>query len=194
MGVVVVALIVGGLSLIGRNPVGWVADRWNDLRGVEVVVPDLSAAVQPAAAGRADAPPAAAVDADLSTAWSVTAPTAADGLQAPCLSPDAVRTGVGALLVNLGAARRVTGFVAYAGLPANDQRRLQQPRPRTVQLGYPGGCRNVALVDNAGQQRVPVAAFTAESVWITVLDVWPAATADLGAPVSFCEVGFLARP
>ncbi|MEP6980625.1 MAG: zinc ribbon domain-containing protein [Nakamurella sp.] len=196
IGVLVIAVIGGGLSVIGRNPLGWIAGRWNDLRGTEVEVSDLTAAVQPAAAELAGTPPGAAVDRDLATAWAVTAPavpSGSDRRQAPCLSTDAVSGGAGALLVNLGSQRRVTTFVTYAGLPAGDQRRLQQPRPRTVQLGYPGGCQNIELTDTAAEQRVSTD-FTAESVWITVLDVWPTATADPTQPTSLSEVGFLARP
>lgn len=191
-GVVAVALVGGGLSLIGRNPVGWIVDRYHDLRGTVEVVADVNAATQPASAEIPSGPAAAAVDSDPLTAWLTYPHPVPAGVT--CLPPESIDQGSdGSLLINLGGVRRVETVVLYAGLPTGDPNRLTQPRPKTLQVGYAGGCRILAVADDGGEQRL-AAEFTAESVWITVTDVWPAASGDATQPVSLSEVTFLARP
>ncbi|WP_157970435.1 hypothetical protein [Nakamurella deserti] len=190
-GVLGIGLLIGGLTLIGRDPVGWAADRWNDLRDVQVPVGDLTAVAVPAES--ADGPGSAAVDRRLDTAW-VTPWPAGSAPATDCAAPrtDADPAAPGALLVGLGATREVRTVRIHPGPPSADQR-ATEPRPRRIQIGWADGCVTVDVPDTAAPVTTAVR-ISADTVWLSVVEVWPAATPDARPEVSVTEVEFLARP
>jgi hypothetical protein len=207
----VLALIVGGLSLIGRNPGRWIVDRWNDLRGAQSVLafdPEnrgvnaiVQAVVEPSTAELANGPAAGAVDGISTTVWALawtdappgTRPPTPGTVQDPCPSPVATAGPAGSLALTFGRSRRITGLTFFAGLGAADTARLQQHRPRIVLIGTATACQAVELKDNDKAQPVEVD-LTGTTLWITVLSTYPPGPVNPTQLVAFTEVQVLARP
>jgi hypothetical protein len=190
-GVLGIGVLVGALTLIGRDPVGWTVDRWNDLRDVKVAVDGATAVAVPLE--QPGFPAAAAVDRRVDTAWATVWPIAAvptSGCPPPRVDADPAAPG--ALLVGLGERREIRAVRIHPG-PRSAEQRAVQPRPRQLAVGYDGGCVTVDVPDTAEPVTVEVD-FAAATVWVTVADVWPADVAGTPAQVELAEVEFLARP
>jgi hypothetical protein len=201
----VLALIVGGLSLIGRNPGRWIVDRWNELRGTQSILaydpenrnPDaiVQAATDPPDAEVQGAPASAAVDDDATTIWSLTwidpPPGNPPAGGTPCPVPVATAGPAGALVLTFGRERRVTGVTFYSGIPGTT--RDQQHLPRAVMIGTLTGCQVVQLKPDAAPQTVSLDV-SGTTLWISILTTTPPGSANPTQLVSFTDVKVLARP
>jgi len=191
LAVLALVLVAAGLTVVGRNPVRWAVDRWNDVRDVRVVVGDLTAVGVPAEV--AEAPAAAAVDRRLDTAWATGWPDGAVPV-AGCAAPrtDADPASPAALLVGLDGPRRVVAVRIHPGPPTAEER-AAQPRPRRLTIGSDDACVTVDLADSPEPVTVDLPTTTA-ALWIAVVDVWPSGAVEPARRVSLTEVELLARP
>ena len=247
MALAAVAAVVGLLAVLGRNPVGWVTDRIQDLRGSLVQVSGLTAYGEPAASvtlqpgtttpggagastdpvpvgsapGASGQPAAGApspstvgatgdgggtdgqaqdlLDNRADTAW--TTPWTADvrrvAAQATCVSP-LTPTGAGApgsvVLVppQPVAVRQVT---IAAGLAKNDSRRVQQWRPKTIQLAYGDGrCQQLVLTDVDGLQQIPVDPVESSKIRLSVVDAFPPLSDQPVDELAITDIRLFQRP
>lgn len=195
-----VGLLIGGLSLIGRNPVGWAVDRWNDLRGATVQVTGVQAHTEPAS-GAGEQPDAAPLLLDnlADTGWTVpwTATSALDPLLASCRNP-ADPTSLGmpqSVVLTLPQEGTLTHVSVAAGLPKDDSRRAQQFRPKTLQLAFTDGtCQRVELADADGLQMVPIDKVGTGAVRIWVVDGYPPTSDQPQEVATVAEVRLFQRP
>ena len=179
--------LVAGLAVAGRNPVGFVVDRYHDVRGTTVAVPVTDTAVEPPDATVAKSDPAALTD-RTEAAWAMRWEPTAEG--ASCGGAP----GTGVIVLSI-APTRIRAISVQAGLLATNGRRPLQARPLVLGVLLDGGpCQRLELADAAEQQvleldsRVPVS-----QVRIGVDAVAP--PRDDGEPVlSFTEITIRARP
>lgn len=184
----VAGLGLGGLVAIGRHPVRWAVDRFYDLRGSTVIIPNVQAAVDPLAASAPGSDPAALTDLT-EAAWTMTwAPTSSGNTcgGAP---------GTGVMVLTLPTATRVRQVDLQAGLLASNADRPLQFRPQSVGITFDGGpCNSFPLTEPAGWQfltvdsRVPVT-----TVRIGVDLAYPA-RADGQPLLSLTEITIRSRP
>jgi hypothetical protein len=191
IGVVALACVVALLTVLGRNPVGWIKQRWYDLRDTTVPV-DITGVVPEPAESVADGYSteflADKSEADAwATAWSQeTQPATECGGAA----------GVGKVVLSLSQPTRIRGMAIVAGLAADHQDRQRQFRPQRVDIVFDGGCTSVNLANEVGRQNtefdtdVPVSQLT-----LAIASAYPPPRAE-GALhlVAISEVTLLARP
>jgi len=141
--------LVAGLAVAGRNPVGFVVDRYHDVLGTLELVPVTAVTVEPPDATAPKSDPRALVD-RTETAWTMRWPSGVEEGQCG----GAPGTGVILLAV---APTRVRALRIQTGLPAADGRRLLQARPLRLGITFDDGiCQAVELTDVAEEQEVPV--------------------------------------
>ncbi len=214
-----VAAIVGAFAVIGRNPVGWAVNTWNDMLGKTVQVNDLAAytdpnpaeiASNPGTVGQsAEASPTAAVPAvdtapnvldNLSntawtTAWSETSqltPT-----DAPCVPPSTPTAAGGpeSILIVPTSSVNVRAISVAGGLPMDDARRQQQWRPRTLQLAFSdGSCQQVTMQDNADLQSLELDPVDATQIRLSVIDAYPPSPDQPINEVAVTDIRIFTRP
>ena len=187
IGLGLVGGLVAGLAVAGRNPVGFVVDRYYDVRGTTVAVPVTGTAVEPPDATVAKSDPAALTD-RTEAAWTMRWEPTAEG--ASCGGAP----GTGVIVLSISPTR-VREISVQVGLLATNGRRPLQARPLVLGVLLDGGpCQRLELADAAEQQmleldsKVPVS-----QVRIGVDAVAP--PRDDGEPVlSFTEITIRARP
>lgn len=215
-----IGVLIGGLSLIGRNPVGWAVDRWNDLRGTTVQVTGLRAHSEPdpAASGPveqtgapastppASTPPVAPADTApllldnlANTGWTVpwTATSALDPLLASCRNPaDPTKLGMPpSVVVTLPQEVTLNHVSVAVGLPKNDSGRAQQYRPRTLQLAFTDGtCQRVDVADADNLQMLPLDKVSTGAVRIWVVDAYPPSSDQPQDLATIAEIRLFQRP
>jgi len=215
-----VGVLIGGLSVIGRNPVGWAVDRWNDLRGTTIQVTGLQAHTEPdpaapgaaeatgapAATSSASAPPTPSTDAApllldnfANTGWTVpwTATPAPDPLLATCRDPaDPTMLGMPpSVVIALPQAVTLNQVAVAAGLPKDDSRRAEQYRPKTLQLAFTDGtCQRVELADVDTLQTLPLDPVGTGGVRIWVVDAYPPASDQPQDIATLAEIRLFQRP
>ena len=225
-----VGAIVGALTFIGQNPVGWVTNQINNLRGSLVQIDGLQAYTEPEVTGAPStaptsdsapgsttgattgagpstggaptsgaaqsnsavpttpAPPTSAapavdtaenaLDNLADTAWT-TAWSAADQLNpadAPCVSPSTASAAgaPGSLLIVPSGAVTVREVAIAGGLAKADSRRMQQWRPKTVQLAFSDGtCQQITLTDTDGLQQLKIDPVSTTQLRLSVVDAYP---------------------
>ena len=182
-----VALIITGVVVTRRNPVGWVVDRWYDFRGTTVVVKRVTAAVEPTDAVVAGSDPKWVTDRGkgaLTTSWAPTSEGEKCG-GAP---------GTPVIILTFEPTR-IREIRIVAGLPDESATRPLQARPEFIGVTFGDGvCRPFPLEDTADEQRLSVdSAVQVTSVRVGVDSAFPAA-ADGQAVVSFTEIILLSRP
>lgn len=178
--------LVAGLAVAGRNPVGFVIDRYHDVRGTLAPVAVIGTAIEPPEASVPDAKPAALTDGTLA-AWSMRwAPTAE---ASPCGTP-----GTGVIVLTIEPTR-VRALNIRAGLPADDDRRTLQALPQALGVSFDGGtCQEVTLEDKPDEQEPMIDSMgPVSTIRIGVVRAKP--QREDGEPVlSFTEIGVRARP
>jgi hypothetical protein len=185
----VTALAAGAVLALRRNPIDWLQDRWYDLRGTVVDVAIDAASLDPAEAPeRPEFGPKLATDEDEGTAWA----TAWSGGEDPVAC--GARKAAEALQLTFADVVDLREVEVLGGLPSGDSGRLQQHRPRMLELRFSDGtCDLVPLRDVGRPQRVALEEpVSTSSVRIAVVDVHPA-EGD-GTLVALSEIEFLARP
>jgi hypothetical protein len=189
--VLVVTGLVAVLAVITRgDPVGWARDRWYDVRGVPVPVPVASVALDPAVPERPQFEARLAVDAVPATAWG----TAWIEGTVPSGTCGTTRTTT-ALLLTFPAAADVRAVRLIAGLPTGDGKRLQQWRPKQLELRFSdGSCQSLPVTDAGAEQTLTLAEpVSTTEVRVDVVDVYP--RPDGGSDVvAISEIVVLQRP
>lgn len=170
VGVVAAAGVI--LAVTGNNPVGYVHERWLDLTVDPVPISDVTAAARPpgsvAPAYDISKLPGEREDA-WATAWPA-GPTAPSGC-------GTTPSGTGRILLSWAPATRVRGLFVWAGLAADNNRRLNQFRPRRLDVSYMSRsvrrCVKLDLADTTDRQRLPFDTGTdVKSLVISVGDVY----------------------
>lgn len=195
IGAVVIVGIVGGLlALLGQNPVQWITDRWADIRGTLVTVDKLSVLGEPASTAVADFPAASAVDGFGNSAWAI--PWSGQVPKISCAPPSrqVAQDAPGSLLILIPEPVKVRAIKVAAGLAKTDVRRLQQWRPKTLQLAFSDGtCQKITLKDTAAVQQIKIDPVMTTQIRVNVLD----ALVPQGPPQNFVaisEIQLLTRP
>lgn len=142
-----IGLVAGALTVLHKNPIPWFKDRWYDVTDTTVVVsgvvgragPQSPVAVGFDAVGLASEAPAQA----WASRWTPekTTPEACGG-----------GAGMGRVILSLPQPARLRGMDIQAGLAVDDPERLQQFRPRRIDVLFSGGCKQVMLDDVAASQ------------------------------------------
>jgi hypothetical protein len=171
LGLLGIGAIVAALTLFQQNPVRWVSDRVNDLRGSLVAVQGLRAYDAPqvgagqappggAASPGTTAPPAAGADAAenlldnrYDTAWSTawSAANQQDPSGASCVPPSTPSAvgAPGSILIVPSGPVTVREISISPGRAKSDTRRPLEWRPKTIQLAFSDGtCQLVTLDDS----------------------------------------------
>lgn len=209
-----VGALVGGLTLIGQNPVGWVTARINDLQGSLVQVQGLQAYSEPAA-GNTGAPGTGSVtpttslpapdtasnvldnlsDTAWATAWS--AQSQLDAAAAPCVSPStpSAAGSPGSILIVPENSLTVREISVAAGLSKDDSRRMLQWRPRVIQLAFSDGrCQQITLTDTDELQQHSIEPVATTQIRLSVVDAYPPATDQPTDEVAISEIRLFQRP
>lgn len=214
-----VAAIVGAFALIGRNPVGWAVNTWNDMLGKTVQVNDLAAYTDPSptviasnpgtVSPSAGATPTAAVppvdtaqnvldnlaNTSWTTAWSQTSQL--NPADAPCVPPSTPTAAGGpeSILIVPTNSVDVRAISVAGGLPKDDARRQQQWRPRTLQLAFSdGSCQQVTLQDNADLQSLELNPVDASQIRLSVIDAYPPSPDQPINEVAITDIRIFTRP
>ena len=195
-GILVVAGIGAGSTLLGHNPAAWIKDRWADLQNTLILISDVQAVTEPADAAVADFPATAAVDNRADTAWATTwtnSTAPPTSCQAPSVTPAAGSTG--SLLLLLSQPATVRAISILPGLPDNDPRRIHQWRPKTLQVGFSDGeCQQVTLTDSPELQQLDLTPTATAALRISVVDTFAASPDQPSDLVAISEVRLLSRP
>jgi hypothetical protein len=206
-GVVGLGAVVGAFALLVHDPVGWIGDKWADLRGNLTQVEPLRAVGEPATAAIAGFPAANLVDNRGDTAWTTawSAAIASNPARSECVPPAAPAASVApaapaadapasALLLpeHIVTVRAVT---VAAGLFEQDPLRERQWRPKTLQLAFSdGSCQQITLTDTAGEQQLSVDPVATTQVRISVLDAYEPGPDQPIDQISISEVRVFTRP
>ena len=197
-GVVGLGAIVGTFAMFDNNPVGWIGDRWADLRGSLTQVEPLRAVGEPAATALPGFPAMNLVDGREDTAWAVTwsAAIASNPARTDCLSPAAPSPGaLSSILLFPEQAVTVRAVTIAAGLYEQDPLRDRQWRPKTLQLAFSdGSCQQVTLVDSADLQQLPLDPVATTQIRISVLDAFSPGPDQPIEQISISEVQIFSRP
>ena len=214
-----IGAIIGAFALIGRNPVGWAVNTWNDVLGKTVQVNNLDAYTDPNPAeaagnpGTVTASPGAtpslsrpAVDTapnvvdNLSntawmTAWSQTSQL--NPADAPCVPPSTPTAADGpeSILIVPQGSITVRAISVAGGLSKDDARRQQQWRPKTVQLAFSdGSCQQVTLADNPDLQSLELNAVDTTQIRLSVIDAYSASPDQPIDEVAITDIRIFTRP
>jgi len=187
IGLGLVVGLVAGLAVAGSNPVGFVVDRYHDVRGTTVPVPVIGVAIEPPDATVPKSDPAALTDGTVA-AWTMRWEPEAEGGSCGGLP------GTGVVVLTIPPTR-IREISVQAGLLATNGRRPLQARPLALGVVLDGGpCQRLDLKDVADAQdreldsRVPV-----REIRIGVDAAEP--PREDGEPVlSFTEITIKARP
>jgi hypothetical protein len=145
----VLALVIIGCVVVGKNPIGWAKARWYDLRDSTVVVdiervvpvPPGSVAPEYGVAGLTDP----RIAQSWATAWA-----------ANTAQPDrcGAGNGTGALRFVLPVPTRVRGIEIVPGVLDDDPGSARMFHAHRVDISWPGGgCVERELADKSGAQR-----------------------------------------
>lgn len=187
IGVLLVALVTVGVVVTDRKPVRWATDRWHDLRNDLVVVKPATVAIEPPEASADGSVPTALTDGS-KAAWTMSWAPAGEGNSCG----GAPGTGVVVLSFPPTRIRQIT---IAAGLPANNDQRTLQARPRAIGVTFDErACRSFHLTDGDGEQKLMVdSGEPVTAVRIGVDTSFPAA-ADGQPLLSLTEVTVQSRP
>ena len=196
LGVLGIGAIVGALTLFQQNPIRWVTDRVNDLRGSLVLVQGLRAYDAPQE-GAGQAPPSDAAgpgttatpaagadvaenvldnryDTAWSTAWS--AANQQDPSNAPCVAPStpAAAGAAGSILIVPSGPVTVREISISPGRAKSDTRRPFEWRPKTIALAFSDGtCQQITLDDSDELQPRQIEPVETTQIRVSVVDAYP---------------------
>ena len=190
-----IGAIVGALALFQQNPVRWVTDRVNDLRGSLVAVQGLRAYDAPQV-GAGQAPPSgvaspgtttpSAAGADAaenlldnrydtawSTAWSAANQQDPSGVSCvPPSTPSAAGTPGSILIVPSGPVT-VREISISPGRAKSDTRRPLEWRPKTIQLAFSDGtCQLITLDDSDELQPKQIEPVETTQIRVSVVNAY----------------------
>lgn len=179
--------LVAGLAVAGRDPVGFVVARYHDVLGTLEPVEVTSVTVDPPDRTAPKSDPSTLID-RRESAWTMRwPPTTTEG---QCGGAP----GTGVILLGIPATR-VRALRIRAGLPATDGRRLLQARPTRLGVTFGDGtCQALELTDAAEAQELPLdSQVPVDSIRIGIDRV--ISPGENGEPaLSITEIEVLARP
>jgi hypothetical protein len=147
-GIAVVAVV---LSVVGKNPVGWGKDRYNDLRGALVVVDPVTFAGSPpqsvAKGYDAAALGSAPLDDAWATEWQPNKLVPLDGCTGKAAAP-------GMVSVTFKDPVRVRRLDVRAGLLITNAKRELQFRPSVLLVMYNGQCAELQVKNDDQLQKL----------------------------------------
>ena len=177
------------LNVAGRDPVGWVKQRWYDLRGETEVISDVAAEAVPPDSVASPYTVEGVVDSAEVDAWAAT--WRSDTVAAAECDPSEY---VGKIRLILKEPTRVRGLDVWAGV-ARAGDRQQQFRPRRLDVSFDGECVTDELDDKPGPQRVDFDTGEAvDSITIAVGSAYPPKTDPPKELVAIGRVDLLRRP
>jgi hypothetical protein len=177
------------LNVAGRDPVGWVKQRWYDLRGETEVISDVVAEAVPPDSVASSYSVEGVVDSADVDAWAATwnSDTAARGECDPT-------EYVGKIRLILKDATRVRGLDVWPGVAAAGDRG-RQFRPRRLDVSFDGKCITEELDDKPGPQRVDFdTGGEVDSITIAVGSAYAPKTAPPRDLVAIGRIDLLRRP
>jgi hypothetical protein len=179
--------LVAGLAVAGSDPLGFVVDRYHDVRNTLVPVAVTATAIEPPDATAPKSDPAALTD-GTEAAWTMRWEPA--GEVGSC--GGAPGTGVIVLTV---APTRVRALAVQAGLLESNGRRPLQALPLKLGVTFDGApCQALQLEDDANEQVLKIDSTVPVSTIRIGVDAAKPQRED-GEPVlSFTEIGVRARP
>jgi hypothetical protein len=183
------------LTILGRDPVGWVKARWYDLRDTTVPVADVAARATPETGGPPE-PNTSVVDADPATAWTTT--WTARSAQPACGQAESQ----GFVALRWGDPTRVRQLQVDAGLQEGQNERGLEFRPATIDVTYRDaggsggrGCHRLTLRDTADRQSLDLDTEVAvRSLRVSVSSVFDSKTPEVDGPVSIRRLVVRSRP
>jgi hypothetical protein len=179
--VLILAAVFIGLSVVGKNPVGWAKDRYHDLRGTLVVPDEIIYTAVPAESVTATYDVAAlgspAADDAWVTAWPIEA--------APVKGCGGRRAVPGMIQLNFAAPVRIRELSVLAGLPPDNAQRPLLYRPKTLLIMYgTDQCAQLQLRDASELQHLKLdTQETVGSLTIAIADDAYPARKDGGQPL-----------
>ena len=177
------------LTVVGRDPVGWVKQRWYDLRSETEVVSDVTAEAVPPDSVASPYTVEGVVDSADADAWA--AAWNSDTVAARECDPSEY---VGKIRLVLQEPTRVRGLDVWAGV-ARAGDRPRQFRPRRLDVSFDGECVTGELDDKRGPQRVEFdTGREVDSITIAVGSAYPPKTAPPQDLVAIGRVDLLRRP
>ena len=149
--VVTLAAVFVGLSVVGKNPVGWAKDRYYDVRGTLVVPEGIIYTAVPAESVTATYDVAALGSPEVDDAWV----TAWPAELAPVPACGGRRAVPGTILLNFAEPVRIRELSVLAGLPADNAQRPLLYRPKTLLVMYgTDQCTQLQLRDASDVQHL----------------------------------------
>lgn len=183
LGLLGIGAIVAALTLFQQNPVRWVTDRVNDLRGSLVAVQGLRAYDAPQV-GVGQAPSAAGAEAAenlldnrYDTAWSTSwsAANQQDPSGTSCTPPStpSAAGAPGSILIVPSGPVTVREIAISPGRSKSDTRRPLEWRPKTIQLAFSdGSCQLVTLDDSDELQLQQIEPVETTQIRVSVVDAY----------------------
>lgn len=192
VGIVGIAVVLVGLSVVGKNPVTWAKDRVNDVRGTLVTVDPVVFAGAPAQSVAPDySAPAlgtAPLDDAWATAWVPTALAPLDG----CTGKAAAK---GMVTLTFKEPVRVRRLDVRAGLPAANAKRALQFRPSVLLVMYEGRCTELQVKDSSDLQQLKLdTGVPVKQLLIAVGGTYPARPDAAENLTALTSVAVLSRP
>ncbi len=178
------------LTVMGRDPVGWVKQRWYDVRGETVVISDVTAEAVPPDSVASAFDVADVVDGSDEEAWATRWPA-----DTPPAAGCGGAEGIGQIVLRLETSARIRGLQIWPGEKSSGDRQ-RQFRPRRVDVTFPDGtCISDELDDRAGPQPVDFDTGDAvDSITIAVASTYAPKTAPAEELVAIGRIDLLRRP
>ena len=189
----VLAVPVAAVLIWAEDPVGWVKDKWYDLRGTLETVKDVDASLPPGAPPEPPAfPPDDAVD-STDSAWATRLP--AHGHRAAC--EDGVPAGepqpIGTLVLTLPDPAEIHEVIVRGGPPSNNAEDMDR-FPKEVVVFYAGHCQETTLPNEATDTTLKLEEpLDTEVLRLSILSAYPAEGDEPGL-VFISNVRVRARP
>lgn len=191
--------IVGVFYALGQNPVAWVQNQIANFQNSLVQVAGLQAVAEPADPNATENTAQNALDNLSDTAWTTTWTQASqlNPANAPCLSPStpSAAGAPGSIVIIPSGPTTVREISIAAGLSKGDARRLQEWRPKTVQLAFSDGtCQQISLADNETLQQVKIEPVETTQIRVSIVDAYPPLPDQPIDTVAITDIRLFERP
>jgi hypothetical protein len=184
--------VTGLLYALGRDPIGWVKDKWYEVRGTFVAVDTIGFQADPAASVVRGYTPGALGTPEPDDAWATFWDPGRRTATAGC---DGRLAATGKVRLNFAEPTRVRRLEVVAGLPASNQNRPFLYRPKRMYVIYEGGCSTIDLRDTADVQKIDIDTTSAVgAITLAIGDAYPARPDAPRPQVALTTVTPLARP
>jgi hypothetical protein len=191
--------IVGVFYALGQNPVGWVQNQIANFQNSLVQVAGLQAVSEPPDPAATENTAQHALDNLSDTAWTTTWTQASqlNPANAPCVSPStpSAAGAPGSIVIIPSGPTTIREIAVAAGLSKGDARRLQEWRPKTVQLTFSdGSCQQISLADNETLQQVKIEPVETTQIRVSIVDAYPPLPDQPMDVVAITDIRLFERP